>query len=662
MNFFVFFCHLFFGIAVEKGNQQLYFDLYSEKYQKMDKSIFFYNCYFDKDCEIFENALKQYADIDDVYIEKVTNQSITSYFTLIYDENISISISKVKNTDEITSVLDFYFTDKRKSITSFNFSATRYIKIIGPKNSFYELKNMVMDAADDFGFIDIVLAEEDYGYKFYNPFEKLFHSFDGSFYSFVETLQKQLTPYDFRQMVNSRSISLIIMNPDPPLDVRESLYEIKTIFPYLSVVIPDKEAIQDINYIINSSSFDFVLLHASLGIYSGVTLDELEKLNISVKSHKKSVDDKNHNSDIDDNMYDSRFANYNEVYDSQYIDEFSQEYYEKDSDYDYEYGDSNEGDQKINKYSNVYDYYYRNYFSMWGKARKYYYGLYSSKSSSINRYPYSTKIEFDNDGNPRNSTIHINDLNTPDIAFNGGPGKKKRNVISKEIKTKLRKQRKLYPMSSFAHRITLWLTKQNITANWMKISTNTLDLLSDDQYSMMYKHLKQKKKIRIINTESYSSFLNGDHDCAILFIDLSEKSHFMVDKFLEAAELSIHSPFCKNLEFAIVNADYNYLEYTKNEILPLTFKSALPFVAVSPKEWFDFIPFITDSPESIGNLINRYIDRQRFGSPDEILSSYSANQTDVEKFMMETLKNNINNNSSDALFYWNFEFYRSFNE
>ena len=674
MSFFFFFFHLICRISCEKGNEELYYDFFMEKYQEIDKSIFFYNCYFKKDCEIFENALKKYIDFDDIYIEKVKNQSITNYFTFIYDENISISVSQIQNSQEITSILDFYLTDTKNDIETYNFSQTRYIKIIGPKNEFYTLKNMVMDSVDDFGFIDIVLAEEDYGYKFYNPFEKLFHSFDGSFYSFEETMKKQILPYNFREMIKSQSISLIIMNPDPSIETRESLYEIKNIFPHLSVVIPDNEAIKDINYLTNSSTYDIMLFHASLAIYSGTTFNELNILKPVATPIPVSQQEMNKFYDVDDNLNDQQQNIKNtEIDDSYNEEEFSTEDAPINSRYDYEsYWDNYDYYGSINNYYkkkwNSYDYYY-DIQNKWRKSNKRYgyYGYYDiyghDLESLYELFPFSNKIEFDKDGNIRNETLRIKDLNTYDIAFNGGPGKKKRNVIGKEIKAKLTKQKNVYPMSPLAQQITLWLTKQNTTVNWKKFSTKPYTYLNDDQYFDKHSRYIQKKNIRVLTTDTYASFLNEGHDSAILYIDLTEKSQLMLKQFLDAAEESLHTPFSKNLEFAIVNADYNYLEYTKKSdndyILPLTFKSSLPFVAVMPLEWYNFVPFIADSFEQVDALISNYIERKKYQSIDEIISSYLMNETDFDKSSsLESLKNKVKNETLKDLFYWNFEFYR----
>ena len=647
------------------GDHKDFLDLAEE----LDKPVFLYNCYLPKYCKIFKTALSKYNN-SEIFVIENENKTIDNYFKLFFEPNISLSIPKITHENEITDVIDFFLERNTKNIENYDFENSRYFSIIGPKSDIEHLREMAIDAIPDIGFVDVVCADEEYGYKFFNPHEKLIHSFDGTFFSFKAGFSKRIESFGFREMFEHKALSLVVMNTDPSNEVRESLYELKCVFPKLTVVIPTPETYEDLRFITNTSCFgdgDFLMIHVGLGVFVNTSMKELSKLVIN-----STVFDINETSwanktfDEDDYDYENmttygtpqpqpsptitydNYKHYNGAnnYENRRIRDGMADYF----------GDMYNDEMEMYGWDLDYERYGRR--GMYNDIERYdflgtdYWEYNDDYSSGWSKYPYATSIDFNESGEPLLDHISIKNVSTYDIAFLGGPGRSRRNVIAKMIRKKLAPKKGVSPMSTLARQLNKWITKQNNTANWKKIHAN-IDYYMNDPV--------------ILKTSSYPEFIDSYDEHAILYMDSTGRSLEMERHFLKLLDQFSGVSGLKQIKFAIVDAEYNHLEYTpKGTQIPLTFKVPLPFVAISPKMWHEYIPLIAKTPEEVDNLMGEYRRRKTFKHPHDFFMMFENNQTQLEKFMNIFYKKKTNGknvstlsvNYADDMFYWNFEYYR----
>ena len=275
---FCFFCIFTFSQIDEKN-----------KYDLEEPIEVHYNCYSQKVCRYFEEAIRYYQN-QRVHFYKLQIPSIDEGFEIYYADNVTSSV-KVRKYEDIKHCIDYFLAEEEPiHLKDFNLSSTNFLTVISPPDDFVSISSHTEQFSSELGFINVIVDDDhSKGFRVYNPTDKLIYSFDGTLFDLSRALKGKIAKYSFDEMLAKDSLSFIVMNTNPTNEIKETFKELKDIFPKIDFVIPDEETLLDIRALTNNKNSDFELFYAKLGLHNSLTMADLFPENLLLPSKIKKT-------------------------------------------------------------------------------------------------------------------------------------------------------------------------------------------------------------------------------------------------------------------------------------------------------------------------------------------------------------------------------------
>ena len=658
-----------------------------------------YNCYDRKICDFFEKAKKNYQN-QNVLFKKKETESINNEYDLYMYENITAHV-KVKNFLDIKHCIDFYLAiEKPIFLKDFDLFNTSFITIICPQDDYVQMSEYADDLSQSYEFINVIVDDDQTkGFRVYNPHDKLLYNFDGTLYQLSQAIKGKLSSLTFNEMRKKESLSFLVMNTNPNSETKEAMVELRNIFPKIDFVVPDKQTLNDIQALTNDDKSEFQLFDAKLGIYNSLSYQtlfpeyEFKYNNEDDEKINKIEDDRDKNDENDEEiLYDSRmeieknsdyemfsnsYENYNTnvptslIEPTDYWKSYDSEYNSNSYDLEYDsYWNSylkSQSDFGKKYRHNSFDRYYNDgYFGYWyydlhyyfdkhgnfigdpysffvNEKKDKYYDYYGNKYLPVS---FIVELEYDNYGSYINKTVTVTGRG-PFSRIDLGTREDHLQNIPIILKQKLKKAKKVYPMNTLSKRITEWMTEQaKDVRTWKEINEpvsndqilpNKIQTKENETNTFNNKGFSKKRNVNFLNSQTYVKFMKGRYDSAVLYIDNSNESLEMYERFMKIAYKCQISNSCEDLEFAIINTEYNRIvNHVSYGAISLTFKAEkIPVLFVTPQVWYKFVPIMTSNINEIDGFMEVYRDRLK----NRYLMDLNNITNDVTKFFGDYYEN-----------------------